>query len=65
MRKKWLPTWLYQLLPVLYVLSGLLMLATFGSELVGLISGTMLCAAGVLILVLRIYAAGKFTLRKR
>ena len=65
MRKMWLPTWLYQLLPVVYLLSGVLMLANFGSEPVGFISGTLLCAAGVLILGLRLYVGGKSTLRKR
>jgi hypothetical protein len=65
MRKMWLPLWLYQLLPVIYLLSGLLMLANFGSEPLGLVSGSMLCAAGLLILVLRIYGANKASTRER
>jgi hypothetical protein len=61
----WLPLWLYQLLPIIYLLAGLLMLANFGSEPLGLVSGSMLCAAGLLILVLRIYWANKTSTRER
>ena len=65
MRKLWLPPRLYQLLPLVYLLSGLLMLTKFGDEPLGLLGGSMLCAAAVLVWVLRVHAAGKTTARKR
>ena len=65
MRKMWLPTRLYQLLPLAYLLSGLLMLAKLGHKPLGLLSGTMLCAAAVLIWGLRIHGASKTTARKQ
>ena len=65
MRTIWLPPKLYQLLPLIYLISGLLMLAKFNDEPLGLISGTMLCAAAALVWVLRIYAGNKTTSRKR
>jgi F0F1-type ATP synthase assembly protein I len=65
MRKIWLPPRLYSLLPVAYLLSGLLMLANFGSEPFGLISGAMLCGAAAVIWVLRIHAASKTNAPKR
>jgi hypothetical protein len=65
MRKIWLPPRLYQLLPLVYLLSGLLMLAKFADEPLGLLSGLMLCAAAVLVWVLRVYGGSKTTARKR
>jgi hypothetical protein len=65
MRKMWLPPRLYQLLPLAYLLSGLLMLAKFGDEPLGLISGSMLCAAAILVWVLRVHGRSKTTTRKR
>ncbi len=65
MRKIWLPPKLYQLLPLVYLLSGLLMLAKFGDEPLGLLSGSMLCATAVLVWVLRVHRGSKTTARKR
>jgi hypothetical protein len=56
MLKIWLPPKLYQLLPLIYLLSGLLMLARFGNEPLGLLSGLMLTAASILVWGLRIHA---------
>ena len=64
MLKIWLPPRLYRLLPLIYLLSGLLMLAKLGDEPLGLLSGLMLCAAAVLIGFLRVHAASKTTARK-
>ena len=57
MLKIWFPPGLYRVLPLAYLLAGLLMLARFGDEPLGLISGLMLCAAAVLVWVLRRYSA--------
>jgi len=65
MRKIWLPPKLYQLLPLAYLLLGLLMLAKFGDKPLGLMSGSMLCAAAVLVWVLRLQERSKTTWRKR
>jgi len=65
MRKIWLPPRLYLLLPLVYLLSGLLMLAKFGDEPLGLLSGSMLCAAAVLVWALRVHGASKTTARKQ
>jgi hypothetical protein len=65
MRKIWLAPRLYQLLPLVYLLSGLLMIAKFGDEPLGLLSGSMLCVAAVLVWVLRVHAGNKTTARKR
>ena len=65
MLKIWLPPMLYQLLPLAYLLSGLLLLAKFGDEPLGLISGLMLCAAAVLVWVLRILGSNKTTARRQ
>ena len=65
MRKIWLPPRLYQLLPLAYLFSGTLMLATLGDEPLGLISGLMLCAAAVLVWALRIHRGSKTTARKQ
>lgn len=65
MQKIWLSPRLYELLPFAYLLAGLLMLAKFGDEPVGFLSGSMLCAAAVLVWVLRIHAGSKTTARKR
>jgi hypothetical protein len=65
MRKIWLSPRLYQLLPLVYLLSGLLMLAKFADEPLGLLSGSILCAAAVLVWVLRVHGGSKTTARKR
>jgi drug/metabolite transporter (DMT)-like permease len=65
MQKIWLPPRLYQLLPLVYLLSGLLMLAKFGDEPLGRISGLLLCAAAVLVWALRVHGGSKATARKR
>ena len=65
MLKIWLHPRLYQLLPCVYLLSGLLMLAKFGDEPPGLLSGSMLCVAAVLIWVLRAHGGSETTARKR
>jgi hypothetical protein len=57
MLKIWFPSGLYRVLPLAYLLAGLLMLARFGDEPLGLLSGLMLCAAAVLVWVLRRYSA--------
>ena len=59
MLKVWLSPKLYRLLPYVYLISGLLMLARFGDEPVGFLSGLMLCAAAILIWVLRVHAGSK------
>lgn len=56
MQGLWFPTWLYRLLPLIYVVGGALMLYMFGDETVGLLSGLLLCAAAVLIWGLRLHA---------
>ena len=65
MRKIWLPTTLYQLLPLWYLIAGSLMLVLFGNRPLGRLSGLMLCAAAVLIGVLRVHGSSKETARKR
>lgn len=65
MTKIWLPARLYGLLPLIYLLFGLLMLFVFGNDLWGAVAGALLCAASALILALRFYARGKATVRKR
>jgi drug/metabolite transporter (DMT)-like permease len=55
MLKIWLPPTLYRLLPLAYLFSGVLMIAKFGDKPMGLLSGSMLCAAAVLIWALRAY----------
>ena len=64
MHKIWLSPRLYRLLPAIYLVSGVLMLVNFRSEPLGLISGSMLCGAAVLIWVLRIHSGSKKTERK-
>jgi hypothetical protein len=61
MWKIWLPPKLYQFLPLAYLLSGSLMLARFGDEALGLLSGLMLCAAAVLVWALRVHRRSKTT----
>jgi len=65
MRKMWLPPRLYRLLPLAYLLSGLLMLAKFGDDPLGLLSGAMLCAAAVLVWALRVHAGSKTNAHKQ
>lgn len=65
MLKIWLPPRLYQLLPLAYLLAGILMLAKFSDTPLGMLSGSMLCAAAILIWALRIYSNNKYTARKR
>ena len=59
MQRIWLPPKLYQLLPLGYLLSGLLMLVMFGEYPLGRLSGLLLCAAGILVWALRLYARSK------
>ena len=59
MRTIWLSPRLYQLLPFAYLIAGSLMLAKFGDEPLGLIGGSMLCAAAVLVWALRFYGGSK------
>ena len=56
MRKIWFPPMLYRLLPLIYLFWGLLMLANFGDQPFGLLSGSMLCAAAILVWALRAHA---------
>lgn len=65
MQKIWLPPRLYQLLPVVYLLSGLLMLVKFGDQPLGRLSGLLLCAAAVLVWALRVHASRKASGRKQ
>ena len=65
MWKIWLPPKLYQLLPLAYLLSGSLMLARFGDDPLGLLSGSMLCAAAVLVWALRVHRGSKTNARKQ
>jgi len=65
MQKIWLPPKLYQLLPLAYLVAGLLMFAKFGDEPLGLLSGAMLCAAAVLVWGLRILAGNTSDNRRR
>ena len=65
MRTMWLPPRLYRLLPLAYLLSGLLMLAKFGDDPLGLLSGAMLCAAAVLVWALRVHAGSKTNAHKQ
>ncbi len=65
MQKIWLPPRLYQLLPLVYLLSGGLMLAKFGDGPLGRISGLLLCAAAVLVWGLRVHRGSKAIVRKR
>ena len=65
MQKRWLPPKLDQLLPLAYLLSGLLMFAKFGDEPLGLLSGSMLCGAAVLVWGLRILAGNAPDNRRR
>jgi len=64
MQKMWLPSRLYQLLPLVYLLAGLLMLAIFGDDPLGRLSGFLLCAAAVLIWALRAHGRSKAKARK-
>lgn len=56
MQSLWFPAWLYRLLPLLYLAGGGLMFHWFGDETMGRFSGLLLCAAGLLIWGLRLYA---------
>ena len=64
MQKIWLPSRLYQLLPLVYLLFGLLMLAIFGDDPLGRLSGLLLCAAAALVWALRAHGRSKGTARK-
>jgi hypothetical protein len=59
MLKIWFPPRLYQLLPLIYLFAGLLMLGVFGEEPLGLLSGSMLCAAAFLVWALRAHSSGR------
>ena len=56
MQRMWFPPWLYKLLPVGYLLGGLLLLVSSGDDPLGRLGGILLCAAGALVLALRLYA---------
>ena len=56
MRTIWLSPTLYRLLPLGYLIAGFLMLATFGGDAMGRLSGLLLIAAGILVWTLRLYA---------
>ena len=56
MRGMWFPPWLYKLLPFAYLFFGLLMFVNFGDDPLGRLGGILLCAAGILVLALRLYA---------
>lgn len=64
MQKLWLPAALYRLLPLGYLVSGLLMLAIFGDEPLGRLSGLLLCAAAALVWALRAHVRRGATTRK-
>ena len=51
-RVLWLPGWLYEVMPFVYVLGGLLAIVTFDS-VVGTSSGLLCSIAGISILVIR------------
>ena len=59
MPKFWLPERLYQVLPLVYLVFGLLMLARFGDDPLGKLSGSMLCAAAALVWALRVHERRK------
>lgn len=59
MHKTWWPSWLYEFLPLGYLLFGLLMFAAFGDEPLGIVSGSLLCVTAVLIWAMRVYARSK------
>ena len=65
MWKVWLTPSLYRFLPLAYLLSGLLMLTKFGDDPLGLLSGSMLCAAAVLVWALRVHRGSKTSARKQ
>ena len=54
MKRLWLSPTLYRLLPIGYLFFGLLMLLNFGDDALGRLSGLLLCAAGVLVVALRL-----------
>ncbi len=54
MQSPWLPPTLYRLLPLAYLFFGALMLVRFGDDPLGRLSGLLLCAAGTLVLILRL-----------
>ena len=54
MLKIWLPPGLYRLLPLGYLFFGFLMLMRFSDDPLGRLSGILLCAAGALVLALRL-----------
>jgi len=64
MQKIWLPSWLYQLLPLVQLLAGLLLLAIFGDDPLGRLGGLLLCAAAALVWALRARGRKKATARK-
>ena len=56
MQRMWFPPWLYKLFPYAYVAFGLLLLRSSGDDPLGRLGGILLCAAGILILAMRLYA---------
>ena len=59
MKRLWLPQRLYRLLPLGYLFFGSVMLVNFGDDSLGRLSGILLCAAGILVLALRLVGRGK------
>ncbi len=55
MQSLWLPGWLYRLLPLIYLVGGILMFYLFGDSVFGRLSAIFLCAASILIWGLRLY----------
>ncbi len=55
MPRVWFPPWLYKLLPVGYLVAGVLLLVSSGDDALGRLGGILLCAAGILVLAMRLY----------
>lgn len=55
MQKMWFPPWLYKLLPIGYLAFGILLLVTSRDDALGRLGGILLCAAGILVLAMRLY----------
>lgn len=60
----WLPEWLYRLLPLTYLVCGVLIFNLFGDETTGQLSAVLLWAAAFLIWRLRLHARREAARRK-